>query len=156
MLEERYRAQFHQLLKTLDCHVEIPAEWGSDFFDAQGPASTQWEDQRRFVRHHFRTKCVLEIKPSLPSVPRDAAFYAVYTRDVSRSGIGFLHVEELFPGEQCRLWLPTQQLPIVVSHCRRLNARCFLVGAQSARSESPASEQRERQRRVLQRIRGEG
>jgi len=153
MLEEHYRQQYEQLLKSLECHVEIPAEWQDDYFREQGPAATRWEEQRRFVRHCLRTKAVLEVAPSLPAIPRQPAFYAVFTRDLSRGGIGFLHADQLFPGERCRLWLPTQCLPFLITHCRRLNGRCYLIGAKAERHDSPEARQQERRHRLQQRFR---
>ncbi|MCH7865187.1 MAG: hypothetical protein IIC56_08255 [Proteobacteria bacterium] len=89
-----------------------------------------FDDERRgFARHIYRTKAVLQLETSLPAVPRKTEYVAVYSRDLSKSGVGFLHSEQLYPGEKCLLLLPTHTMPIDVMSCRKLNTQCYLVGA---------------------------
>lgn len=154
MLEKHYQSTLRQLLNTIPCNVEIPAEWAEHFFHEVGPEKTKWDERRRFVRHRYRTKCILETGPSLPAIARSVGYFAVYTRDLSRGGISLLHIEQLFPGERGYLWLPTQRMPVVVRHCRRLNSRCYLIGAESVCAESRAVQQEQRRMRVMRRLRG--
>jgi hypothetical protein len=72
----------------------------------------------------------LEHRQSLPALPRADTRHVVYTKDVSRGGIGFLHSEPLFPMEQFRLALPDgKSRTIEVVRCRRIQQRCFEIGA---------------------------
>ena len=63
-------------------------------------------DRRRFPRMICRGK-----HPSGPGVssspalPRPQEWHGVYTLDISRGGIGFLHSEPLYPGERMRVVL---------------------------------------------------
>ncbi len=135
MLEEHYHAQLHQLLTEIPCDVELPDNWKPTYFDEHGVAKPSLDERRRFARHAFRTKAVLEIETSLPAIERSAERVAVLLRDVSRNGVGFLHAEQLFPNERCRLWLPTNLVPINVLCCRQFNPRCYLIGAQFVESD---------------------
>lgn len=131
MLEDDYRQRYRRLLNELVCRVQIPEEWSSSYFSENGVLPTAWNERRRFVRHCYRAKCVLELQSTLPAIDRRPGFFAVYSRDISRNGISFLHVAELFPDERCRLWLPTQQVALRVARCRRYNSQCFLIGART-------------------------
>jgi hypothetical protein len=129
MLEERYRQEFLTLQQQLECQVVLPPEWTDRYFHESGVMPTAHGERRGFVRHAYRTKAVLSIEQSLPAVPREPAVVAVYARDISRTGVGFLHTEQLYPGETCRLMLPTQAVSITVANCRKLNRQCYLIGA---------------------------
>lgn len=142
MLEIDYRERLERLVNELDCGVQIPEEWADDYFAQSGVLPTAWNERRRFVRHAFRTKCILELVTSLPAIERNESLFVVYGRDVSRSGFAFLHVREMYPDEECRLWLPTQRVFLRVARCRRLNSRCFLVGARTIETEAAESPRR--------------
>lgn len=90
--------------------------------------------RRRFVRAAFHRRVVLELQQTFPSVPREERNYVILTRDLSRSGIGFLHAEQLYPGERVRLWLPTGPVATEVTRCRRHDARCYEIGVRFARA----------------------
>lgn len=129
MLDKRYQADLKSLLAGLECRVCIPEEWRETYFQERGPEATKWNDRRRYPRHKFRTKSVLELRTTLAAIPRDQAFFAVYTRDFSRNSLSFLHVEQLFPCERVHLWLPNRRRGFRVSSCRRYNENCYLIGA---------------------------
>ncbi|MFQ5734903.1 MAG: hypothetical protein ACE5KM_23455 [Planctomycetaceae bacterium] len=140
MLEKHYRPEFARVLSALQCEIELPLQWKSAYFEEKGVLHTVPDERRRFARHRFRTKGVLEIETSLPAFERPPAKHAVLIRDISRSGVGFLHTEQLFPMERCRMWLPTNRTHITIYSCREFNASCFLIGAQFVESgEAPAS-----------------
>jgi len=95
-----------------------------DFFLRSGPLSPIFFEQRQFPRFYLRTRAVLE---------RDAEFSTIYTKDISRKGIGLLAVTQLFPCEQVTVWLPTGPIgPVEIRRCRRQADRCFQIGAQFA------------------------
>jgi hypothetical protein len=61
------------------------------------------------------------------------------TLDISRSGIAFLHSEQLFPGERVSLWLPIGKRSYVVERCVEHNDSCFEIGAAVADNVPEAS-----------------
>ena len=127
MLESNYSTQVSDLLSRLQCHVRIPSEW-DDYFSAEGLLRSIEDDRRRKARKQFRTEAVLQIEPQLPSVKREQLVHKVYTRDISLEGISFLHCEQLYPGEVCRLWLADRRLAVEVVRCKRANSQCYVVG----------------------------
>lgn len=129
MLDQRYQSQLKTLLASLECHVEIPEEWRDTYFQTLGPVSTAFEDRRRYRRHNFRTRIVLEITQSLPAIERTDGYFSVYTRDFARNSVSFLHTSQLYPSENLHLWLPNRRRSFRVSNCRRFNDRCYLIGA---------------------------
>ena len=128
MLEVDYHAQLEAILATIDCRVKLPAEW-SEFFARRGVLKTTFDDQRRFVRSHFPGKAVLELAQTIAGIEREHRFCCVYTKDLSRIGISFLHCEELFPGETPTLWLLSGKSVCNVVRRVRHNPRCFEIGA---------------------------
>ena len=109
--------------------LELPAAW-SDFFDRRGSTPASLEENRRFPRSYLLGVAALAYRQSLPTLPRAETWHAVYTKDVSRGGIGFLHSEPLYPMEQMNLALPDgKSLIIEVVRCRRVQRRCFEIGA---------------------------
>ena len=113
----------------LRCELELPSAW-SDYFDRRGSMSMALEERRRFPRNYLRGVAALEYRQSLAALPRSEAWHAVYTKDVCRGGIAFLHSEPLYPMEQMNLALPDGKwLIIEVVRCRRIQHRCFEIGA---------------------------
>jgi len=108
------------VLEKLPSQVQLPADW-SDFFMLAGPVGHEYSEQRRHARMYLRGRALLE---------RRGNYHTVYTTDISRSGLGFLHFEQLFPRERLRLWLP-QGLSLAISsaRCRRVQDKCFTCGA---------------------------
>jgi hypothetical protein len=118
-----------QMVGPLPCEVELPAAW-SDFFDHRGPTPTCPRERRRFPRPYLRAMAALRHQRSLPALARSTTWHKVYTKDVSRAGVGFLHSEQLFPMEQMRLVMPDGRCRrIEVVRCRRIQERCFEIGA---------------------------
>ena len=127
MLENNYSTQIEELLARLPCGVRIPAEW-NDYFSQDGILPAIDNDQRRRARKHYRVKAALELKATLPAINRQPSVHAVYTRDISHDSISFLHTEQLYPGEVCRLWLTERRLQVTVVRCSRVNSQCYVVG----------------------------
>jgi hypothetical protein len=104
----------------LGCQVQLPENWG-DFFEHTGMTPTEYDDRRTYSRMHFRGKAV---------VRHSASFYAIYTKDVSRGGIGFYHAEQLLPAERCRIWLSNGlSHDIEIVRCRLRHRSCYECGA---------------------------
>ena len=105
----------------LGCRVNL-GEDAVEFFRYSGPLPTQFSDRRRHRRVHFRNRAILEYGGSR---------FAVYTKDLSRSGIAFLHAEQLYPGDQLRLILARGPVvPLVVRRCLRVRERCYECGGE--------------------------
>ena len=128
MLEGNYHEQVNTLVSRLECKVELPRDW-QGFFSQHGVVNPIADDRRRFVRHRIRSKAGLEMLSRIPSIPRQHQFYCVYLKDVCRTGIAFLHTDQLYPGETPVLWLKERKAPCVVVRCVRHNANCFEIGA---------------------------
>jgi hypothetical protein len=79
------------------------------------------------VRKYFRTTAALEIKTTLPAIVRQPTVRAIYTRDISRGSISFLHTEQLYPGEECRLWLTDRRIDVTIARCSKVNSQCYVV-----------------------------
>jgi hypothetical protein len=93
----------------------------ADFFDQSGPANLVFRSQRRFHRFFARGKAVLD---------RDGAYLGIFTKDVSRDGLGFLSPVELTPHEKLDLHIVGAPQRIVeITRCRRVADRCYDCGA---------------------------
>jgi hypothetical protein len=128
MLDTSHRANLNDLLASLEDRIQLPEEW-RDYFSESGVLPAYQNESRRFVRRRIRARVVLELGQTLPAIKRDPALHCVYLRDVSRTGVSFLHADELFPAEDCEIWLPQQKLHVTIVRCRRKTARCYLIGA---------------------------
>lgn len=128
MLESDHHVKLAQVLAALECRVRLPPDW-DDFFDRRGANAVKHDDRRQFTRSHYPMNALLQIERALPCIPRERRLYRVYTKDLSRSGISFLHEEQLYPCERLRLWFSSSLLNCTVVRCRRHNERCYEIGA---------------------------
>jgi hypothetical protein len=113
----------------LECRVELPESWAS-YFERRGQIPSDPDDRRRYPRSHLPACAGLRHCRSLPALPRDTAWHMVYTKDVSRTGLAFLHSEQLFPAEQVTiLLLDGRWRAVEVVRCRRVQDGCFDIGA---------------------------
>jgi hypothetical protein len=129
MLEGNYPQRLAELVAETKLEINVPREWQS-IAARRGPVQPMpGDNRRRFVRFFFPTQAILELGQSLPTIDRRHAMHQVLTKDLSRDGICFLHSEQLFPHEQLVLWLPVGKKCFEVARCRRLNGRCYEIGA---------------------------
>lgn len=84
-------AELDAALAQTTCIVDVPRQWASAESGAVLPACLA--DMRRFRRYVLRLRTLLEYGEPLPAIARTARPHAVYTKDVSREGIGFYHCE---------------------------------------------------------------
>lgn len=130
MLDTGYLNDLNRILAALEDRIELSPVEKLTYFRPETSAPPMVPNEKRsFTRRSFRARAVLELQQTLPAIERVRGFHCIYTHDVSRTGIGFLHADELYPGEKCRLWLPQQQLEAVVVRCRRKGDRCYVIGA---------------------------
>ena len=138
MLEEDYSKLLNKLLETCECDLAVPREL-QDRLTRRGVVPLTQDDQRQYIRHHFNGPGVLEYDETFSSIPREHTIAQVMTIDISRSGIAFLHSEQLFPGERVSLWLPVGKRSYVVERCVEHNDSCFEIGAALADNVPEAS-----------------
>lgn len=140
-----------QLQKLIDVvgplkyELALPAE-PEDYFGASGAVPSIPEDQRRYVRTQLRVVAALQYRRSLAKLDRKSEWYKIVMRDISRSGVSFLHSQQVYPTEQLMLVMPDcKPRCIEVTRCRRIDTLCYEVGAnfiQKFRSNSePPSQQ---------------
>jgi hypothetical protein len=116
----------------LPCRVEMPLEYGN-FFDREGALPPHLEDNRRVARFYFRAFAALMTRQSLPALARAEAAERICLKDVSRTGISFLHCRQLFPSERAELILMEgSRRSVVVSRCRKIQDHCYEIGASFA------------------------
>ncbi len=119
-------------IAALSCEVVLPESLKADF-PKRGPVLTSYEDKRRYPRFYLRGpehKALLHCRPNLAAWDRRIAVWPVYTVTVSRGGVSFLHVEQLFPGERAQCVLSGLTVRVVdVRWCRRLGPKCYEAGA---------------------------
>jgi PilZ domain-containing protein len=131
MLDADYLGNLNRVLASLEDRIELsPAERLIFFHNDTSAPIPNANERRRFPRHQLRQRAVMDLRQTLPCIERVRAFHCIYVRDISRTGIGFLHADELFPGEECRLCLPQKELRVNVVLCRRKGPNCFVIGAE--------------------------
>lgn len=99
--------------------IKLPDEW-SDFFSRSGPLNTKFDDERRYRRSFVRGKAIIRHNDEL---------HTVYTKDISRMGLGLIHSEQLLPCEQIQIWLPSRlSYWLRVVRCVRIKELCYECG----------------------------
>ncbi len=107
--------------------VQLPAEM-SRFFQEAGYLETVFCELRGQARLRVRCQSELEsdfVPPFLGIKKRRAK---VLIKDLSRSGLGLLSHEQLWPGETFWVELHGRRLHVRVVRCRKLAHACFEVG----------------------------
>jgi len=92
------------------------------------PVPVQDNNGRKQPRFYYRTLATATIHP-VPGIGVETQHCYVLTRDISRTGISFLHPRKLALGQRIELVLQDGKVVTVnVQHARRLADRCFLIG----------------------------
>ena len=118
-----------ELIAALPCAIDLPANW-VDFFARSGPLTPVSDDDRRFPRFYLRTAAALRYRSTLPGLPRAESRHRVYLKDISRSSVGFVHSEQLFPCECLEMLLADgTQWFVTVVRCQKRQDRCYEVAA---------------------------
>ncbi len=103
--------------------TRLPEDFES-FRTARGAAPLVFNTRRAYRRFFLRHRALLE---------RGDARLGVYTKDISRQGIGILSPVQLFPKDVVRLVLPNGAVyQFEVARCRRLAAECYECGTRFA------------------------
>ena len=135
MLASDHHEEVSTLLRDVPCKIQLPEEWQDTFFHASGMQPTSFDERRRFIRFNLRMKGLLHIRETLPSMTRTERMFVIYTCNVARAGVGFLHFEQMFPGERCELLLPTRKIEIEIAQCSYIGPKCYMVGAKMGAEE---------------------
>jgi PilZ domain len=92
----------------------------NSYLAPQGAMPVSPGNKRAYHRFYLRGKALLK---------RQGSFLGIYTKDVSRRGIGFLSPVQLLPKEHVHLHMPgAKELMLEVTRCRRLDESCFDSG----------------------------
>ena len=122
-----YQQSLEELLEKLSFDLELPDSW-DDFFEKSGLVPCSPQDRRRFPRRYFRERAVMRLEQSLPQFPRERSGFGVYTKDLSRRGLSFLHHQQIFPEEKLELWTSLGKLRLTAVRCRKINDLCYEIG----------------------------
>jgi hypothetical protein len=118
---------------SLPCHVQFPPKLREEL-ERTGAVPVPSDDVRRHRRIFCRGekhRAALELRQTLPSLPRPASWQCVYTSDFSKTGCGFIHSGILYPGERLRMVLLTgAQRRVEVAWCRRFDKNCYAAGGE--------------------------
>lgn len=110
---ERWEAVFSK--------VCMPTLTDETFFEPRGPTQDSSEYKRSYDRFFLRSRAILKWNKSV---------VGVYTKDLSRQGIGFLSPVELTLEESIQLQLTNgAEYRMAVTRCRRVGDNCFDCGA---------------------------
>lgn len=108
-----------QMWESLSSRAALPCT-SETYFLPNGSAAPHGECGRQYRRFQVREKGV---------IARDGRYHAIYIKDASRKGIGFLSPVQLFPGERVPLLLAEPGLiELEVRRCRRQRAKSYECG----------------------------
>jgi hypothetical protein len=128
MLDNDYRHELKLRLARTECRVQVPRALEHRFRTGLR-SSRPPNERRRFQRFSFAKKVLLQIESTVAGIERKPEFFTVFMLDLCRSGVAFLHCQELFPGEIPVVWFEGGKVRCQVARCLRHNARCFEIGA---------------------------
>jgi hypothetical protein len=111
------------------CKIELPESWRF-LFSEQKDLPVNLDDRRQFARYRLRVVAALRYLNNLPHPIRPDGWFEIFAKDISQGGFSFLHSEQMYPQEQVELAIGEQYRYVgVVRRCRRVNHKCYVVGA---------------------------
>ena len=135
--DESGRLRLADAITKLPCEIELP-ESLSNFFEISGLSQSSAGDKRLSARWKNRTVAGLLYRTTFPVLPRSEEWHPIYLKDLSRTGAGFVHSEQLYPLERMRILLIDERSSrllrnnclrtVEVVRCRRVQDKCFEVG----------------------------
>lgn len=131
------------MILSLPCDVQLPNTWLKGEGDRKAFVAVH-EEPRRFRRCKFCASAALEYRQSFQSMRRPSTWHRIYTVNLARGGLSFLHSEQLFPQERAGIiLLDGGDHDIEIVRCRRIQDRCFEIGARFVKvvgtAETPVS-----------------
>ena len=129
------QGEIAQWIYSLPCLVQFPPKLREEL-ERTGAVPVPGDDIRRHRRIFCRGekhRAALELRQTLPPLPRATTWHGIYTSDFSKLGCGFIHSSLLYPGEKLRMILLTGVERFVeVAWCRRIDKTCFAIGRGSS------------------------
>ena len=117
------------MIESLPCAVQLPDNWGEGTGNDDSCGAVHQEG-RRHRRWKFCSSAALQYRQSFPSMRRPPGWHRVYTVNLARGGLSFLHSEQLFPQEWAEIvFLDGSDRQIEIMRCRWIQDRCFEIGA---------------------------
>lgn len=107
--------------------VRLPQHMAS-FFEEAGYLETVYCELRGQARLRVRCQALMESDFVPPFLGIKKRLAQVLIKDLSRSGLGLLTHEQLWPGETFWVGLHGRRLHVRVVRCRKLADACFEVG----------------------------
>ena len=115
------------MLQLID-RLEIPESHAAILL-REGFLPPYMGDLRRFPRRCMNVEATLQLGEGLPGFRRTQEHHAVKVIDLSRGGIGFLHSDQLYPGEEVNVVLTNAKtVKVEIRWCRRLGPKCYQLG----------------------------
>ena len=107
-----------EIWDIIESKAVLPSE-AAEFFTKSGPKREF--DVRNYERHYLRCRGVVRDK---------GQNHAVYLKDCSRSGMGFISPIQLFPRDRVELWTEmNRSYELEVTRCRRIKPNCYECGS---------------------------
>lgn len=135
--DDEILSRLGEIVGGVKCAIELPPSW-ADPETRRAAFAVMPNDKRAFPRRRQLGLAALEYRQTAAVLPRPGEWHKVYTTDISRGGLAFLHSEQLFPCERMRIVLLSDDLPgcfgarreffLEVARCRRVKTRCYEVG----------------------------
>jgi hypothetical protein len=95
-------------------------------------------DLRRFPRRCMNVDGQMCYGSGTLTLPSSGERHCIKIVDLARGGVGFLHSDQIFPGEQVTVIFPNaKSLNVEVRWCRRLSDQCYQVGGRFTGASSP-------------------
>lgn len=115
-----------QVWLRLTSRVELPEKLAADMRNVAGN-SLYTECKRQYARRTFH-------KPVI--VIDGKNHHACFSKDLSRTGLGFYSPINFLPKKLIRMWLPNGEVLLVrITRCRRLGERCYEIGSRFCAAE---------------------
>jgi hypothetical protein len=128
-----------QIVGPLQSEVSLPESWRQLRRDDQ-PRPSIPGDWRQYPRWTLPAVAAMRYVKPLLALKRSDSWFAVYSVDVSRNGVCFLHLEQAYPTEQLQLlFADERKLFVEVMRCRRLQEKCYEVGARFVSASVPGT-----------------
>jgi PilZ domain len=99
------------------------------FFEEEGYTSSLYLEGRRNARLRIRREAIFRSIYVPAFAARDEVRFRVLIKDMSRTGLGILCHDEIFPSEQFQVDFQGRRIIATVVRCRELSERCFEVGS---------------------------
>lgn len=108
--------------------VQLPPEM-NNFFHENGYVSTIVREQRSSARLRIRREAEIETTYTPPFLVRSEKRARVLVKDLSRTGVGILFHQQMYPTERFWIEMGHRRLHVTVVRCRKLGDSCFEIGA---------------------------